>query len=151
VQPSFWLLAFSMFIFLSLAFIKRYSELLAIDLEGRGRLIGRGYQTVDMETVSQLGAASGYLAVLVMALYIHSDKVYIEYARPEALWLFCPLMLYWISRMWLLTRRGEMHDDPVVFTMKDKRTYVLGAMAAVAYLLANFWPAVRPFIPDYFL
>ena len=150
VVPSFWLLAFSMFIFLSLAFIKRYSELLAIDLEGSGRLIGRGYQAVDMETVSQLGTASGYLAVMVMALYINSDKVYAQYARPEALWLFCPLMLYWISRMWLLTRRGQMHDDPVVFTMKDKRTYLLAVIAVLAYLLARFWPAVRPFIPDYF-
>ena len=150
VVPSFWLLAFSMFIFLSLAFIKRYSELLAIDLEGSGRLIGRGYQAVDMETVSQLGTASGYLAVMVMALYINSDKVYAQYARPEALWLFCPLMLYWISRMWLLTRRGQMHDDPVVFTMKDKRTYLLAVIAVMAYLLARFWPVVRPFIPDYF-
>ena len=117
VELSFWLLAFSMFIFLSLAFIKRYSELLVLWGEGKERLVGRAYQTVDMETLSQLGAASGYLAVMVMALYINSDKVYDNYARPEALWLFCPILLYWISRMWVFTRRGDMHDDPVVFTI----------------------------------
>jgi 4-hydroxybenzoate polyprenyltransferase/phosphoglycolate phosphatase-like HAD superfamily hydrolase len=151
VEISFWLLAFSMFLFLSLAFIKRYSELLVLDAEGRHRLVGRAYQTVDMETVSQLGAASGYLSVMVMALYIHSDKVNLEYARPEALWIFCPMMLYWISRMWLFTRRGEMHDDPVVFTMKDKRTYALGAIAAVAYFVSKYWPVLRQFVPEYFL
>jgi 4-hydroxybenzoate polyprenyltransferase/phosphoserine phosphatase len=151
VPLSFWLLAFSMFIFLSLAFIKRYSELLLLTQEGRQQLLGRAYQTVDMETLSQFGTASGYLAVLVMAFYINSDNVFEGYLRPEALWLLCPMMLYWISRMWVLTRRGEMHDDPVVFTIKDTRTYWLGAMAAIALIVATYWPTVRDFIPSYFL
>lgn len=151
VAASFWLLAFSMFIFLSLAMIKRYSELQLLKSQGHEKLIGRGYQIVDMETLAALGAASGYLAVMVMALYINSETVFESYRRPEALWILCPMMLYWISRMWVLTRRGEMHEDPVVFTLKDKRTYLLGAIAAAAMAIAAFWPVVREFIPAYFL
>jgi len=151
VVPSFWLLAFSIFIFLSLALIKRYSELVVVDAEGREKLVGRAYQTVDMETIVALGAASGYLAVLVMAFYINSEKVFEQYQRPEMLWLLCPMMLYWISRMWFLTRRGDMHDDPIVFTIKDRRTYSLGLIAALVLFVADSWSVVRQFIPGYFL
>jgi len=151
VAPSFWLLAFSMFIFLSLALIKRYSELLVLTSQGKGKLVGRAYHIEDMENLAQSGIASGYLAVLVMALYINSEAVVRQYARPEALWVLCPVMLYWISRMWLQTRRGEMHDDPVVFAIKDMRTYGLGAIIVVALLVAAYWPFVRQFIPAYFL
>jgi len=147
VLPSFWLLAFSIFIFLSLAFIKRYSELLSVSLTDDSRLAGRGYKPVDMETLAQLGTASGYLAVLVLALYINGDKVDQLYARPEALWMLCPMMLYWVSRMWLLTRRGDMHDDPVVFTMRDMRTWWLGLIAGSAVLTAMYWPIIRPYLP----
>jgi len=151
VAPSFWLLAFSMFIFLSLALIKRYSELLVLASEGKGELIGRAYRTTDMESVAQSGIASGFLAVMVMAFYINSEAVVRQYARPEALWLLCPIMLYWVSRMWLHTRRGEMHDDPVVFAIKDVRTYGLGALVIFVMLVATYWPFVRQFIPSYFL
>ena len=151
VMPSFWLLAFSMFIFLSLALIKRYSELLVLASQGKGKLVGRAYHTEDMENLAQSGIASGYLAVMVMALYINSEAVVAQYARPEALWVLCPVMLYWISRMWLQTRRGEMHDDPVVFAIKDMRTYGLGAIVVAALLVAAYWPFVRQFIPAYFL
>jgi 4-hydroxybenzoate polyprenyltransferase/phosphoserine phosphatase len=151
VEPTFWLLAFSMFIFMSLALIKRYSELMLLQADGRGQMIGRAYRSVDTETLAQLGTSSGYLAVLVLAFYINSDKVSEQYARPEALWMLCPIMLYWISRMWLLTRRGEMHDDPVVFTIRDKRTHFLAFAAGCALLVAIYWPIVRrvisPFIP----
>jgi 4-hydroxybenzoate polyprenyltransferase/phosphoserine phosphatase len=151
VRPSFWLLAFSMFLFLSLAFVKRYSELHVKAAEGKVALTGRAYQTLDMENIAQSGIASGYLAVLVMALYINSSAVVEQYARPEALWLLCPIMLYWISRVWLLARRGEMHDDPVVFAIRDVPTYWLGLLASGALLLASYWGFVRQFIPDYFL
>jgi 4-hydroxybenzoate polyprenyltransferase len=151
VRPSFWLLAFSMFLFLSLAFVKRYSELLVKAAEGKVSLTGRAYQTVDMENIAQSGIASGYLAVMVMALYINSSAVVEQYARPEALWLLCPIMLYWISRVWLLARRGEMHDDPVVFAIRDVPTYWLGLLAVGALLMASYWAFVRQFIPDYFL
>lgn len=147
VQPSFWLLAFSMFIFLSLAFIKRYSELLLINPGTDNRLAGRGYVQVDMETLAQLGSASGYLAVLVLALYINGDTVDEMYARPEALWMLCPMMLYWVSRMWLLTRRGAMHEDPVVFTIRDMRTWWLALLAGASLATAVFWPSIRPWLP----
>ncbi|MEE4184832.1 MAG: UbiA family prenyltransferase [Gammaproteobacteria bacterium] len=146
VLPSFWLLAFSMFIFLSLAFIKRYSELLPNAGDDR-RIAGRGYVPIDMETLAQLGSASGYLAVLVLALYINGEKVEQMYARPEALWILCPMMLYWVSRMWLLTRRGDMHEDPVVFTIRDLRTWWLAALSGAVLLVAIFWPELRAAVP----
>jgi 4-hydroxybenzoate polyprenyltransferase len=150
VAPSFWLLAFSMFIFMSLALIKRYSELQLLQADGQGQLAGRAYRSVDTETLAQLGTSSGYLAVLVLAFYINSDKVYEEYVRPEALWLLCPIMLYWISRMWLLTRRGEMHDDPVVFTIRDRRTHWLAVIAGCVLLAATYWPFVRNLLTPFF-
>jgi len=147
VLPSFWLLAFSMFIFLSLAFIKRYSELRLLNPTTDTPVAGRGYTAVDMETLAQLGSASGFLAVLVLALYINGSKVEQMYARPEVLWILCPMMLYWVSRMWLLTRRGDMHEDPVVFTLRDLRTWVLAALAGGALLLALYWPQFRALVP----
>lgn len=146
VAPTFWLLAFSIFLFLSLALIKRYSELQLLHADGQEHLVGRAYKSVDTETLAQLGSSSGYLAVLVLALYINSDKVADMYARPEALWILCPIMLYWISRMWLLTRRGVMHDDPVVFTIRDIRTWWLALFALIAYGTATYWLQVRPFL-----
>ena len=147
VLPSFWLLAFSMFTFLSLALIKRYSELQLLHARGQGQLVGRSYRFADMETLAQLGASSGYLAVLVLAFYINSSAVLELYSRPEFLWLLCPMMLYWISRMWLLTRRHEMEEDPVVFTMTDRRTYWLALIACITLSLAPFWPFVRDRLP----
>lgn len=137
VEATFWLLSFSMFTFLSLALIKRYSELLVQISLGKERLAGRGYREIDLESLSQMGAASGYLAVMVLALYIDSDQVQETFRLPQALWLLCPMMLYWISRLWLLTRRGEMHDDPIVFTIEDRRTHWL-AIVAVFCLWAAF-------------
>jgi len=137
VPLSFWLLAFSMFLFLSLALVKRYSELLVMRQENRDNAQGRGYVVGDLEGLAQFGAASGYLAVLVLALYINSEQVKVLYARPEAIWLLCPLLLYWISRVWLLARRDQMHEDPVVFAIEDRRSHWLVAIGA-----AILWVAV---------
>jgi 4-hydroxybenzoate polyprenyltransferase len=139
VETSFWLLAFSMFFFLSLALVKRYSEMLMMHGEGREGFVsaGRGYGPGDLETLSQLGTASGYLAVLVLALYISSDDVRTLYTHPEAIWLLCPLLLYWISRLWLMARRDEMHEDPVVFAIEDRRSHLLALMG-----LAAIWAAL---------
>jgi 4-hydroxybenzoate polyprenyltransferase len=131
VAASFWLLAFSMFTFFSLALIKRYSELLVQVSMGRDRVAGRGYQNTDLDMLGQMGIVSGYLAVMVLALYIDSDTVQLMYKTPVAMWLLCPIMLYWISRLWLLTRRGEMHDDPIVFTIEDRRTHWLAIAGAL--------------------
>jgi len=84
-----------------------------------------------------MGSASGYITALVLALYINSDDVKILYQHPEMLWVICPLILYWISRAWLIARRGQMHDDPVVFAIKDPSTYVIALLAGVTFMFAT--------------
>jgi len=134
VPPSAWLLAFSTFFFLSLALVKRYEEIHASRRDtGPGAI--RGYVQSDLEVVGISGIASGYLSVLVMALYTNAREITVLYARPEWLWGFCPLLLFWISRLWLHAHRGEMHDDPILFAAKDWSTYlVLLGLGAFMYL-----------------
>lgn len=138
VAISFWLLLFSMFIFLSLALIKRYSELKdARDAGKTGALRGRGYQPDDLELVSSLGGSSGFIAVLVLALYIQDGQAAHLYATPQLIWLACPVMLFWISRAWLIAHRGRMHDDPIVFALKDKVSWGVGAFMLGVLVLAR--------------
>ena len=127
---SFWLLAFSMFLFLSLAMLKRYAELHALAADGRAKASGRGYDVEDLPLLQSLGASSGYLAVLVLALYINSPESLQLYSQPKALWLLCPLLLYWVSRAWSVAHRGRMHDDPVVFAVTDRVSLVTIALCA---------------------
>ncbi len=135
VRFSTWLLAFAMFLFLSLAFLKRYTEVSAMDGAATEQVRRRGYLRGDREWLGSMGGASGYLSVLVLALYINSEQVVALYRRPLALWLVCPLLLFWTSRMWLLAHRGKIHDDPIVATVRDPASYVIGALvAAVMYL-----------------
>ncbi|WP_372015821.1 UbiA family prenyltransferase [Pseudoxanthomonas sp. 10H] len=136
VPLSFWLLAFSMFIFLSLAILKRYTELAALVGEGRARASGRGYAIEDLPLLQSLGGAAGYIAVLVLALYINSSDSVALYSRPQALWLLCPLLLYWVSRAWALAHRGRMHDDPVVFAATDRVSLLVAALCGVVLLVA---------------
>lgn len=130
-RSSFWLLAFSMFIFLSLAMVKRYTELLAAKKADVISAAGRGYDVDDIPLIQSLGAASGYLSVLVLALYIDSSASHTLYRHPHYLWLICPLLLYWISRTWAIAHRGIMHDDPVVFALKDKTSRIILLIAAI--------------------
>lgn len=136
VVLSQWLLAFSMFLFLSLALVKRFSELREIRASDRHAAKGRGYLAADLEQLASLGAASGYISVLVLALYINSHQVMALYQHPKVLWLICPLILYWISRVWLLAHRGQMHQDPIVFALRDKASYSLALASAVIMILA---------------
>ncbi|HZR38454.1 MAG TPA: UbiA family prenyltransferase [Nevskia sp.] len=136
VEASFWLLAFSMFLFLSLALVKRCAELHALIAEQRSQTRGRGYHAEDLPVLQQLGGASGYLSVLVLALYINSSASQQLYRHPQLLWLLCPLLLYWISRVWIITHRGAMHDDPVVFALRDRSSRWLGLLAALIVALA---------------
>lgn len=136
IAPSFWLLAFSMFAFLSLAMLKRYTELQAMRMKGRIGARGRGYHVDDLPLVQSLGGASGYIAVLVLALYIDSTQSQSLYRHPHLLWAICPIMLYWISRAWVIAHRGIMHDDPVVFAIKDRTSQMLMIIAAAAMFLA---------------
>jgi 4-hydroxybenzoate polyprenyltransferase/phosphoserine phosphatase len=128
---SFWLLAFSMFIFLSLAMVKRYVELLTSQKTGKVKASGRGYDIEDISLIQSLGSSSGYMAVLVLALYIDSTASSALYRHPHYLWMLCPLLLYWISRTWAIAHRGTMHDDPVVFAVMDKTSRILLVMAGV--------------------
>lgn len=138
VAVSFWLLLFSMFIFLSLALIKRYSELkVARDAGKTGALRGRGYEPDDLELVSSLGGSSGFIAVLVLALYIQDGQAAHLYATPQVIWLACPVMLFWISRAWLIAHRGRMHDDPIVFALKDKVSWGVGVFMVFVLALAR--------------
>ena len=136
IGVSFWLLAFSMFLFLSLAMIKRYTELRGLLMAGDSRSVGRGYAVDDLPLVQSLGASSGYLAVLVLALYINSTASELLYRHPPVLWLLCPLLLYWISRAWLIAHRGGMHDDPVVFAVSDRTSRLLLALSIVVVVAA---------------
>lgn len=135
--PSFWLLAFSLFLFLSLALVKRYAELDGLRERGELTSAGRGWHVDDLHLVGGLGASSGIAAVLVLALYIDSEPARRLYQLPEALWLLTPLLLYWVSHLWFKTHRGEMHDDPVVFALRDKMSLVIGAVAVGIVLLAT--------------
>ena len=137
VVYSFWLLAFSMFIFLSLALLKRFTELATLRQQNRSGSRGRGYVAGDLELVAMLGITSGFLSVLVMALYVNSDDVKILYRLPVLLLLVCPLLLFWISRCWLLAYRGRMHDDPIVFALRDGVSYLIGALTLLVLWLAT--------------
>jgi len=136
VPLSFWLLAFSMFIFLCLALVKRVAELTELrtkqhldpTLPTKAR--GREYSTEDIPILQVLGASSGYLAVLVLALYINSPEVFDLYKTPQILWLIAPLMLLWVTRLWVVTTRGYMDEDPILFAVKDPETWITAAITA---------------------
>jgi len=137
VDYSFWLLVFAMFLFLSLALVKRFVELAAARQQSKADLKGRGYIAGDLELVATLGSSSGYLAVLVLALYVNSQDVLKLYAYPKLVLLICPLLLYWISRVWLLAHRGQMHGDPIVFALKDRASYLVGALTLLVLWIAT--------------
>ena len=136
VPASQWLLAFSMFFFLSLALLKRFSELQILRSMDEEMTMGRGYLTRDLEQIASFGAASGYIAVLVLALYVNSREVLVLYSQPGVLWLLCPLFLYWISRLWLLAHRGQIFDDPILFAVKDKASYIVAILTGGTLLMA---------------
>jgi len=138
VGVSFWLLAFSMFFFLSLALVKRYVELDSPNLSPGERIAGRGYRCEDREVVAQAGMASAFSSALVLALYMNSESVRELYSHPWMVWPLPPIVLYLTMRIWVLGRRGEMHDDPVVFIAQDWRSQIVIAIGAVL-LVAGGW------------
>jgi 4-hydroxybenzoate polyprenyltransferase len=137
VALSFWLLLFSVFLFLSLALVKRYAELDGLRRQQRLRAAGRGYHVEDLALLQSLGTSAGYLSVLVLALYINSPDIAALYKEPKMIWLLCVLMLYWISRIWMKAQRGEMHDDPVVFALKDKVSLGLALAVVITTVVAT--------------
>lgn len=137
VQLSSWLMAFSIFIFVSLAYLKRYIEIAALD-QSAGRAPGRGYSAGDSETLFSLGAASATTSVLVMALYIQSPEITRLYHNPDMLWVLCLIILYWNNRIWLGARRGKISGDPVVFAIKDNVSRALGLAFVAVIMLARY-------------
>jgi 4-hydroxybenzoate polyprenyltransferase len=134
---TFWILAFSMFMFLSLALVKRYAELREARLKDlKDKTRGRGYYPADLDMIASLGATSGHLAVMVLALYIHEGTTVALYSHPHVIWLACPLLLFWITRVWMLTHRGQMNDDPVVFAIRDRVSQLIGALFALVFWIA---------------
>jgi 4-hydroxybenzoate polyprenyltransferase len=131
-----WLLAFSLFFFLGLAFAKRYGELARIASLEAGNQGGRAYRSDDLDLLMMLGTTSSYLSVLVFCLYINSDHVGQQYPRPGALWFLVPLLLYWVSRIWFLAKRGELPGDPVAFAVRDRVSVLLGALVALVLAMA---------------
>lgn len=138
IYLSVWLLAFAIFIFLSLAAIKRQTELVDNLAAGKEKPAGRGYRVGDLPIVEIMAVASGYVSVLVLALYVNTPKVVSLYGRPEFLWVVCAVLVYWISRAAMIAHRGEMDDDPVVFALRDRVSQICGLVALVA-LAAATW------------
>jgi 4-hydroxybenzoate polyprenyltransferase len=133
VPVSEWLASFALFFFLSLAMLKRASEL----AKATEAVRGRGYRPDDRIPMSAMGVASGYVSVLVLALYVTTHEVRRLYSHPAWLWMLCVLALYWISRMWLLAWRGEVDDDPVVFAIRDRASWVVAGLGAVVIRLGT--------------
>ncbi len=136
VEASFWLLAFSMFLFLSLAMVKRYIEVRRVAASDEDKVAGRGYRSADLALIQSLGTSSGYLSVLVLAFYINSTASTALYRHHEFLWVLAPVLLYWVSRVWLIAQRGDMHDDPVVFALTDHVSLLVLAVFALVILVA---------------
>jgi 4-hydroxybenzoate polyprenyltransferase len=128
ISLSIWLLAFSIFLFFSLASVKRQAELVLNSEKTGQKVEGRGYRTEDREIISMMAMSSGYISVLVLALYLNSDAVQQLYAQPFYLWGTCCVLLYWVSRNVLLAHRGHMHDDPVIFAIKDRPSLMCGGL-----------------------
>jgi 4-hydroxybenzoate polyprenyltransferase/phosphoserine phosphatase len=134
---TMWLLAFTIFLFLGLAFLKRCSELVRIQALGRRHLGSRGYGVVDLVTLQMFGIASAFVAIVVFALYLNSTVAEAQYRWPAALFGVAPCLLLWLCRLWLATGRGEMHDDPIVYSMKDRVSWAVGAGVLAVYVVAT--------------
>lgn len=136
IQPSHWLLAFSVFIFLALAAVKRQGELVDLVKREPATAPGRAYHANDVSIIASIALASGFMSALVLTLYLNDTQVSGLYARPAALWGLCFVVLFWITRMVMVAHRGRMEDDPIVFAIKDRTSQICVLLCAVAILLA---------------
>jgi 4-hydroxybenzoate polyprenyltransferase len=138
---SNWMQAFSVFLFVSLAFAKRYTELTAIEERGETHAGGRGYEVRDLRVIESVGPASGYMAVLVLALYINDPTTTRLYPSPALLWPLCVVLMYWITRIWFFARRRALHEDPILFALRDRGSWGCLAVAIAIVVLASIrWP-----------
>lgn len=145
IPISPWLLMLSIFLFLSLAFVKRYAEIVVLENSEKQGAKGRGYHVGDKSILGMTGVSSGMLSVLVFVLYLRSAEVLSLYTNTHLLWLVPPLFLYWIAHVWFIANRGEMHDDPILFASKDLPSYlVFGLIALIMILAMSNIPIPRP-------
>lgn len=141
---SSWLLAFCCFFFLSLALVKRFTEVETVAAKGGGELSRRGYMGSDGQMLAMLGVGAAFVSCLVLALYLQSDAVRAHYNEPFLLWALPAAVVFWLCRVWLLASRGLVHDDPLVFALRDKPSWLIGAVTAAAFAVAVLAP--RDFI-----
>ncbi len=137
IPISEWFLIFSLFFFMSLAFLKRCAELIVMEQTQQKKNSRRAYLVSDLPLLIGVGLSNAYLSVLVLALYIHDPKVAAQMRYPDLLWALCPLLLYWVSRVWLKAYRGVMHTDPLVFALRDRASYLLAVLAGLIWLFAR--------------
>lgn len=137
IHASFWLLSFSMFIFLSLALLKRCAELKSLAEQGKNMTLGRDYNYNDYPVVLGFGTSSAMLAVLMFCFYLNSGLIANQYQQPDVLWIILPALCYWLMRMWIKTHRGEMHDDPIVYSISDKGSMVIIGFIGMVTVLAK--------------
>jgi len=138
ITVSFWLLAFSMFVFFSLALVKRCAEVRSLEDQGKSLISGRDYGTGDYPILVGFGTASATLSVLTFCFYINNNAVTNQYQEPDILWLAMPALCYWLLRVWIKTHRGEMHDDPIVFSIRDRGSIITIAFIGLITTIAQF-------------
>ncbi len=136
VTVSSWLLAFTLFVCLSLAFLKRFIEVHAHGATGGGAVPGRGYAPSDASWLQTAGLTTAYLSVVILAIYANNDDVTVLYTHPERLLFLCPVLLYWSTRTWFNANRRHLHDDPLVAVASDPATYALLALSAAILVSA---------------
>jgi 4-hydroxybenzoate polyprenyltransferase len=141
VSVSPWLLAFSVFLFISLALVKRCSELVSLGREGRMSASGRDYEVTDLAVLWPLGVGTALSAVVVFGLFINAPETQEHYATPALLWAAALGLVYWLGRLWIKTVRGEMHDDPILFAVGDRGRIVIAGIVLVT--LAAHWVVIR--------
>lgn len=138
VYLSSWLLGFCIFLFLSLAYLKRFIELRKTGKESE-KVMGRGYLGIDTDSMFALGVSNATASVLVFALFINSPEVQQEYQSRDVLWIICLVLIFWTNRMWIAARRGEVDEDPVTFALHDRASQLAGAICVAAILIARYF------------
>jgi 4-hydroxybenzoate polyprenyltransferase len=136
IWPSSWLLAHSMFLFISLALVKRYAELVTMRIAHGKAAKARSYVASDSELLAAMGVASAFVSALVLVLYITSGSAQLSYGRQNVIWLVCPVLLYWLCYIWLVAHRGGMHDDPLIFALKDRISRAIIGSIVIIMILA---------------
>lgn len=136
VEMSYWLIVFSLFVFFSLALLKRFTELKNVESRNEKSVSRRDYVVGDSGLLLIMGIISSYIAVLVIALYIHDPTITNKYSSPMWLWLVIPAMLYWLSRIWLIANRGYLDEDPILFALRDRVSYVVVVACIISVFLA---------------